>query len=268
MDSFASKTVVITGGASGIGLGFAKVMGQEGANIVICDILPERIDTALAELKSLDINAVGKICNVAKMEEVEELADFSWETYGSVDVILNGAGIGSSGAVIEVDRTDIEKVLDVNFYGVWNGCKVFGSRFVEQGTPAAIYNIGSENSLYNFVPKAFAYHVTKHAVLTMTDALREEMPEYIDVSLICPGWVHTNLAPHNGMSVEEYIPIALEQLKAGKFFVVSHAYNVERIKNRYDEITEAYETYAPRYDGDDEYDLRTYIANRRKERKG
>ena len=266
MDDFSNKTIVITGGASGIGLGFAKAMGQEGANIVICDILADRINTALNELKSLNINAIGKQCDVANIDEVQQLADFAWENFASVDGIINGAGIGSPGGVLKVEREDIEKVLDINFYGVWNGCKVFGQRFIEQGTPAAIYNIGSENSLYNFVPKTFAYHVSKHAVLSMTDALRAEVPDFIDVSLICPGWVNTNMTPHHGMTVEEFIPIALQQLKAGQFYVVSHAYNIVRINDRYNEIKQAYETYAPRYEGDDEYDLMTFIAKSRKKK--
>ena len=262
MESFAGKTVVITGGASGIGLGFAKAMGQEGARIVICDILQERINSSLTELADMGIEAAGQQCNVAEMPEVEALAEFAWDTFKTVDVVINGAGISGRGAVLDADRADIEKVLDVNFFGVWNGCKVFGNRFVDQGTPSAIYNIGSENSLYNFVPNAFGYEVSKHAVFSMTDALRKEVPDFIDVALICPGYVNTNMTGDAGlgMDVDPFVAIIIEQLKAGNFLAVSHAHNIVRIDERYNEIKEAYATYAPRYEGDEEYDVPTLMA--------
>ena len=108
------------------------------------------------------------------------------------------------------------------------------------------------------------YIASKHAVLAMTVALREEAPDFMEVGLIAPGLVNSELGEDGisfGMDTDKYTAIAMEQIKAGKFYIVSHAYNMKRIDDRYTEIREAYEQYAPRYDGDEEFDVRTIIAN-------
>jgi short-subunit dehydrogenase len=141
---------------------------------------------------------------------------------------------------------------------------VFGRRFIEQGTPAAIYNVGSENSLFHGVPHAAAYVATKHGVLAITETLAEEMPDFVEVGLICPGFVTSELGPPemmvNAMDTDRYVDIAFEQIKAGEFFIVSHAYNIVRINQRHDAMEKAYAKYAPRYEGDEEYDIRSLIS--------
>src|SRR4029453_8074316 len=99
-------------------------------------------------------------------------------------VLVNNAGVGPVAAtVIDARREDVQRVLDVNLFGVWNGVSVFGGR----GTPAAIYNVGSENCFFNAVPKGAGYVASKHAMLAMTAALREEVPDQIGGGLFCPG---------------------------------------------------------------------------------
>lgn len=263
MKDFRDKVVVITGGASGIGFSFAKQFGQEGARVLIADLGAERIDRAVAELKQLGIDAAGRECDVSEREQVEALADHAWTTYGRVDAILNNAGIGGRRfPVIEAPREAIDEVFGVNLFGVWNGVSVFGKRLIEQGTPAVILNTGSENSFFNAVPQNSAYLASKHAVFAMTEALREEVPEFIQVGLIIPGYVKTEMtkgAP-GGMDVDRFTSICMEQIKAGEFYIVSHAYNIVRIEARQKEIAGAYAKYAPRYEGDDEFDVRSLIA--------
>jgi len=118
-----------------------------------------------------------------------------------------------------------------------SSCASLGyARFITQGTPAAIYNIGSENSLFHGTPLNGAYVGTKHAVYALTHSLREELPDFIDVSLICPGFVMSELGPEenmkHGMPTDEFIQKSMPQIKANEFFVVTHAYNMERIDNR------------------------------------
>lgn len=263
MLTYKDKVVVITGGGTGIGLSFSKQFGRDGAKIVVADMDASKNDAAIAALSSENIEAASFTCNVNDRTQVEALAEFAWEKFGKADVLVNNAGIIQDPySVIDAPRADIENVLETNFYGVWNGASVFGKRFIAQGTPAAIYNLGSENSFFNAVPHAFAYIVSKHAVLAMTDALREETPDFIEVALICPGLVTTDMTASigAGMNVDDFTSTAMKQLKAGKFIVVSHPYNIERIDERYDEIREAYSEFAPRYDGDDEFDVRKMLA--------
>lgn len=167
--------------------------------------------------------------------------------------------------VIDTPPELARAVFDVNFFGVLNGVSVFGRRFIEQGKPAAIFNVGSENSFFNAAPMAGAGYVpSKHALLALTSALREEVPDFIEVGLICPGFVMSEFAEEGlmrrGMDTDRYTDIAMTQIDNGEFFIVSHAFNMEHIQARFDEVASAYRRYAPRYEGDDEYDIRTLMA--------
>jgi NAD(P)-dependent dehydrogenase (short-subunit alcohol dehydrogenase family) len=263
MDDFNGKGIVITGGATGIGFALAKQFAGHGGRIVIAARRRQRLDQAAAALAADGTDVSVFQCDVSDRGQVEALADFAWQRFGQVDVIVNNAGVGPiASTVVDANRDDVQRVFDVNLFGVWNGVSVFGQRFIEQGTPAAIYNVGSENCFFRAVPLGAGYTASKHAVLVMTEALRDELPDHIDVSLICPGLVKSELseATNDGMDTDAYAEMAMAQILAGEFFVVSHAYNIVRIRARYEEIEAAYARYAPRYQGDDEFDLRTLMA--------
>ena len=262
-----NRNVVITGGASGIGFALAKQLGQRGCRVLIAEPSEERLASAVASLKEDGVDATSVVCDVTELEQVERLADEAWDQLGSVDMVFNNAGIGIGQVpIIDTPMEDLKTVFDVNFFGVWHGCRVFGRRLIEQGTPAGIYNTGSENSLFNAVPNNAAYLATKHAVLGMTDNLREQMPDFINVGLIIPGFVKSGLTEavaHLAMDTDQFASIVLKQVADGKFYIVSHGYNMEHIKDRYDEIAQAYEEYAPRYEGDEEFDVRYLLAKMR-----
>ncbi len=266
MKNFNNKVVVITGGATGIGFSFAKQFGKEGAKLVITGRRQDRNKEAVASLKELGIEAVAIASDVTDRKSVEELADKAWEQFGHVDVILNNAGNMVRGkTVIDSTVEDFQRGFAVNVFGLVNGVSVFGKRMIEQGTPAAIYNVGSENSFFHGVPLGAPYVASKHVVLAISESLREETPDFIEVAHISPGFVKSELGEEgsmrDAMDTDKYTSIAMKQLKEGKFYVVSHAYNMKRIDDRYMEVKEAFDTYAPRYEGDDEHDVRT-IAKR------
>ncbi len=266
MKDFRDKVVVITGGATGIGFSFAKQFGAHGAKIVLAGRRRDRLDKAVAALGAQGVDAAGCVCDVSKRADVEALADFAWDTFGQADVLLNNAGVSQRlSTLLKMDLDDFRALYEINVFGVLNGIQVFGQRFVEQGTPAAIYNLGSENSLFPAVPASHAYVSSKHAVLAITELLAEEMPDFIDVALICPGFVQSEMtqAMPGGMDTDAYTAIAMKQLMDGQFYVVSHAYNMVHIDKRYTALKEAYATYAPRHEGDDEHDARTMFAKMR-----
>ncbi len=263
MNSFKDKVVVITGGATGIGFSFAKRFGEEGARIVIAGLGPDLLEKAVQQLTALGVEAIRFQCDVTNKAEVEALADFAWDQMGRVDVIVNNAGVAQKfSSVIDTPPEEARRVHDVNFFGVWNGVSVFGKRFIAQRSHAAIYNLGSENSLFDGFPFSAAYVSSKHAVLAITDALRKEVPDFIDVGLICPGFVRSELGEYMdaGMDTDRFTSMAMEQIKNGDFFIVSHAYNMVPIAERYREISNAFKRSAPRYSGDVEFDVRTMIA--------
>ncbi len=263
MQSYADKVVVITGSATGIGLSLAGQFGMDGAKVVVSGLPSDDLATAVAELEGRGITAVSCVCDVSQREDVENLAEFAFAEFGQVDVLVNNAGIGQGMTpLIDMDLEDFRRVFEVNIFGVVHGIQVFGKRFIGQGTPAAIYNLGSENSIYPCVPSAHAYVSSKHSVLAMTELLAEEVPDFIEVAIIMPGLVKSELTKNLGLGMEtdDFTARILAQLKAGEFYAVSHAYNKVRLQERYEKIAAAYDTYAPRHEGDDAFDIRTLIS--------
>ncbi|MEM8766654.1 MAG: SDR family NAD(P)-dependent oxidoreductase [Pseudomonadota bacterium] len=260
-----NRNVVITGGATGIGFALAKGLGATGCRVMIAEPDEGRLQSATDTLKELGVDADYCLCDVTELAQVEALAEAAWERFGRVDMIFNNAGVGLRQVpIVDTDMDELRAMFEVNFFGVWHGCKVFGRRFIDQGTPAAIFNTGSENSLFNAVPNNGGYLAAKHAVLGMTDNLREQMPDHVHVGLIIPGFVKSGLTAavaKLAMDTDEYAAIVLKQIADGRFYIVSHAYNIEHIDNRYQEIAESYASYAPRYEGDEEYDVRHLLAN-------
>lgn len=264
MKDFKDKVVVITGAATGIGFAYAKAFGRDGARIVLAGRRENRLRDAATTLTSSGVEALYHVCDVTDREQVMRLADFAQDRFGRVDVIVNNAGTGLLRPVLETPLEDVRKLFEVNYFGVWQVAEVFARRFLDQGTPAAIYNVGSENSLFHAAFGGAGYVASKQAVGALSESLREEMPEFIDVSLICPGFVRSEIDDPefmaHGMDADKFVEITMPQLRAGQFYVVSHAYNAVRIGDRYKEISQAFETYAPRYDGDVEFDVRTTQA--------
>ena len=264
MKDLKDKIIAITGGATGIGFALAKAFGVEGAKIVIGETREEKLEEAIDKLKNLDIDADKTHLDVTDLNSVENFADFTCERYGRVDMLINNAGIsGARGRIDKVNVLEAKKVFDVNFFGVWHGCSVFSKKMIEQGTKAAIYNLGSENSLFVAVPNSVAYVASKHAVLGLSESLRNDLPDFIHVGTIFPGYVDTPLTGQveGGMNADKFAEIVKDQIKNEEHIIVSHAHNTVHIENRNNEISLAYEKYAPRYDGDDEYDVKTILSN-------
>ena len=288
MKDLKGKVAVVTGGSSGIGLSIAKALAKEGAQVVVAARNIEKAQKAAGDIAKLGVKTASFFCDVSQRESVEQLADFAWKKFGQVDIIVNNAGVMSkSGPVIEAKESDFRWLLDVNLIGEWNGCSVFAKRFIEQGTPAHILNTASENSFYVGAPMAGFYVATKHAVLGMSDALRMELPDFINVSILACGLVDTNLVgaiegrPDRfggsierskeektvgkqvmglGMDPDEVGQKAVEGIQRGEFFIVTHPHNRPYIVERYEEILKAFDTYAPPFEGDEKYDVRKIAA--------
>jgi NAD(P)-dependent dehydrogenase (short-subunit alcohol dehydrogenase family) len=249
---FTGQIAVITGGASGIGRALGEALVAAGAQVILAD--RNGSDGVVA-------------CDVTRPEDLAALADLAWERFGRVDLLFNNAGIGGGGGRLwKADSEAARQVFEVNFWGVWNGCRAFAPRMVEQDHPSAIYNTASENALFCAVPRNGAYIASKHAVLGLTESLREDLPPHVHAGTIIPGWVATGLTAGNAehaMPAARYAEIVLPQIAARERFVVSHACNAVPFCERTRAIEEAYSRSAPRYDGDDEYDVRSFIARMR-----
>ncbi len=246
MDDFKDKVAVITGGASGIGLGIGRALAAQGAHIVVADLEIGPAEAAAAELVGSGVRSLAVHCDVSDRASVESLADRAWTEFGRVDVLCNNAGVGAASPVADATQDEVEWLFSVNVFGVWNGCSVFVPRFREQGGPAHILNTGSEHSLGIPFAGMGIYTATKHAVLALSDVLRRELePAGIVVSILCPGAVRTEIwnagrnrperfggpeqAPEehrqflaSGMDPDEVGRLAVAAIGRGDFFVLSH----------------------------------------------
>lgn len=263
MSEWQPETAVITGGASGIGLAVAERLAARGTRVLVADLAGEALERAAR----LD-NFTARECDVSDLDAVEGLADEAFEMFGHVDLVLNNAGQnGPTGKMWTVDPAEARRHFDVNYWGVWHGCRAFAPRLAAQESPSAIYNTGSENSFFCAAPRAAAYISAKHAVLGLTEALREDLPDHVHSGLIVPGWVFTPLGPEQfmkfGMDAGRYADIVVPQLLARRRFVVSHGYNEVRIAERMDELAESYAEYALPAEEDAQHDVRLVMEKMR-----
>lgn len=260
MSEFAPNTAVITGGASGIGLAIARELAGKGVQVMLADLPGERLEQAAAALDG----AMAHPCDVSDLGQVEALADAAFAQLGAVDLLLNNAGVGGpQGKLWEIDPADARAHFDINYWGVWNGCKVFAPRMIAQSTPGAIYNTASENSFFCAGPRMGTYIAAKHAVLGLTESFREDLPEQIHAGVIIPGWVFTDIGDprfmHHGMAADQFASIVVPQILSRERFVVSHYSNTRRIKQRIDALLDSFERNASREGGDTAYDVRDAI---------
>lgn len=259
MSEFQPKTAVITGGASGIGLGLARGLTERGIRVLIADLPGEKLDALGSE--GFETHS----CDVSDLAQVEALADAAFAAFDTVDIVFNNAGVnGPRGKLWEVDPEAARRHFDINFWGVWNGCRAFAPRLIAQQTPSAIYNTGSENSFFCAVPQSAAYIAAKHGVLGLTENFREDLPPHVHAGTIIPGWVFTGIGPEavmrHAMSVEDYTAIILPQIMERRRFVVSHGYNEVRIAERMDELSASYKKHALSAEEDEKHDVRLVIS--------
>ncbi len=261
---FEGKTAVITGGATGIGFALAKQMGGAGSRIIISEPRENRLAGAVEALTELGIDARYFVGDVTDPASVEALADFALAENGRADIIVNNAGIGGDrDFVLDMDLAKARALYEVNFWGVWHGIQSFGRRFREDGKPSAIYTTASENSLFNALPQTGGAYVSgKQGVLGLMDVLRREAPDNIELGVIIPGWVKSELSElqaDEAMDTDEFAARIFPQMQAGEYYLVSHPYNVVRMKERWDEVYAAFHKYAPREEGDDESDVQLWF---------
>jgi NAD(P)-dependent dehydrogenase (short-subunit alcohol dehydrogenase family) len=195
MKEVAGKTAFVTGGASGIGLGMAEAFVAAGMNVVIADLRPDHIETALQRfVESVSREHVHAIeLDVTDREGFARAADETERVFGNVHVLCNNAGMGILGPVTLARYDDWDWGLGVLLGGVVNGVQTFLPRLRAHGECAHIVNTSSMAGVLP-VPGAAIYITAKAAVIGLSEALRSELAaEGIGVSAFCPGPVQTNI---------------------------------------------------------------------------
>jgi NAD(P)-dependent dehydrogenase (short-subunit alcohol dehydrogenase family) len=184
------KVAVITGGGSGIGASLARACAAEGMRVVVADVNGDRAEAVASELPH--DTAAFKPVDVADAAQVQELADFAFDTFGAVHLLCNNAGVSPVGRVWDYSDEDFRWLVGVNLFGVANGLRSFVPRMIEQGE-GHIVNTGSGASFVS-TPRLGPYCATKHAIVGLSEALRYELEGTgVGVSVLVPAGVNTNI---------------------------------------------------------------------------
>ena len=168
MNEFEKKTAVITGAASGIGLELARLFAEQGMNVVLADIEQDQLDAAVDAVATLGAETLGVVTDVGSGASVAALCEASVARFGSVQVLCNNAGVYTGGLLWEQTEDDYEWLMRVNQWGVIHGLRHFVPQMIAQGDECHIVNTSSMASLCT-LPFAGIYHMTKHAVLSLSE---------------------------------------------------------------------------------------------------
>jgi len=195
MKGFAGKVAVVTGAGSGMGQALAVELGRSGASVAISDIDTDGLAVTEERLKSIGAPVKSDRLDVAERESFLLYADEVKNHFGKVNQIYNNAGIAFSGDVEITQFKDIERVMDVDYWGVVNGTKAFLPHLIASGDGHVI-NTSSVFGLFSVAGQA-AYNSAKFAVRGFTEALRQEMilaGHPVKVTSVHPGGIKTAIA--------------------------------------------------------------------------
>jgi NAD(P)-dependent dehydrogenase (short-subunit alcohol dehydrogenase family) len=195
MKDFKGKVAVVTGAASGIGLGLAERCAKEGMKVVLADIEETALARVEKAVKAAGASTLAVKTDVSKAADVEDLARKTLDAFGAVHLLCNNAGVFIGARTWESTLLDWEWALGVNLWGIIHGVHFFVPLMIKQDVECYIVNTASVGGLYTFGGGA-TYVVSKHAAVAFSECLYREITRLgykIGVSVLCPGSVRTKI---------------------------------------------------------------------------
>lgn len=205
MENFSEKTAIVTGSAQGIGKAIANEFVRRGANIVVVDLDQEKIDAAVAEMKTINRNVLGIRCDITQESQVEELVKQAKEQFQTIDILVNNAGITRDKLLMRMSLADWEAVLRVNLTGTFL-CTQKVSKVMMSQRKGKILNIASVIGIIGNAGQS-NYAAAKAGIIAFTKSVAKELASRnINVNAIAPGFIKTAMTDMLSQEVvDEYL---------------------------------------------------------------
>jgi len=186
------KVAIVTGSARGIGKAIAKRLGQDGATLVICDLLEDDVKATSEELSSEGLKTLPLKVDVTNLEDVESMIKTTAEKLGTVDILVNNAGIVRDALIIRMKESDWDSVIAVNLKGAFN-CTKAVARIMMKQRSGKIVNISSVMGLMGNIGQA-NYSASKAGIIGLTKSAAKELGgRGINVNAIAPGFIMSKM---------------------------------------------------------------------------
>jgi NAD(P)-dependent dehydrogenase (short-subunit alcohol dehydrogenase family) len=192
MKKHARQKAIITGAACGLGRSLSLALAAEGWQIGIVDINVDDANTTLEEVRRKGADGEIFSCDVADLDQVEAMAEHFFTLWGSVDLMVNNAGVATVGDVGSMPMSEWRRLIDIDLFGVIHGCHAVIPKMKRQGY-GYIVNTASAAGVAS-LPGMSAYNVCKAGVISLSETLKVELaPFHIGVSVICPTFFKSDL---------------------------------------------------------------------------
>ena len=269
MKDFNNKVAVVTGAASGIGRALAERCIAEGMAVVLADIEEAALRETEKVLAQKCDKVIAIVTDVSKADQVAELARQVVERFGAVHLLFNNAGVAAGMSLWSSPLEDWEWVVNVNLWGVIHGIRTFVPIMLRQKEACHIVNTSSVAGLTSGAFNGI-YSMSKHAVVCVSETLFKELDafvKHIGVSVLCPGFVQTQLMDssrnrpmelqrartplskeaeagrqwvrdqvENGMPPQHVADQVFDAIREGKFYIVTHPDMRPLIRQRAEDV--------------------------------
>ena len=263
------RVAVVTGAASGIGLGLCERFAADGMRVVMADVEESELRDQAARLSGHGATVLPVVTDVSGAEQVESLRDRAVAAFGAVHLLCNNAGVGGPhGPLWEISRGDWDWVLGVNLGGVINGIRAFVPLLLEQ---EAAHVVNTASVFGVFAGALGPYGISKHAVVALSETLHLQLrdlgADHVGVSVLCPGAVRTRFATSarnrpaaagppppprpaeranaerfrqllvtTGREPAEVAALVVEAIRDGRFYILTSSNRNHAIRRRADDI--------------------------------
>jgi 3-oxoacyl-[acyl-carrier protein] reductase len=231
MNDLKNKNALVTGAGKGIGKAIALALAKEGVNVILVARTADDIEKVATKVRSLRVKALAITADVSDIQSVDAAVAKALAEFGTIDILINNAGIAAFGKFLELEPTAWERIIQVNLMGTYYTTRAVLPNMIERQT-GDIINISSTAGLKGNALTS-AYSASKFAVLGLTESLMQEVRKHnIRVTALTPSTVATEMAkdlkltdgnPENVMQAEDVAELIVAQLKLNRRVFIKDA---------------------------------------------